>query len=85
MCEYQVASTRRTSWVGMVIVILAAWVWRRHWPDRRGPWIVTALGVYFLVCVLSVSALREVFLGGSLADLQELTRATMASETWPQP
>ena len=76
-------TSSRTSWVGMVIVILAAWAWRRLWPDRRGPWIVSALGAYFLVCVLSVSALREVLLGGSVADLQELTRATMVSENRP--
>ena len=73
----------RASWLGVGVVTLAVWCWRKHLPDRRAAWVITALAAYFAVCVVSVSALREVLLGGSVADLQALTRATMVSENRP--
>ena len=73
----------RASWIGVAIIVLAAWHWRRLLPGMKTPWVVAILAGYFVVCVVSVSALREVLLGGSVADLGELTRATMASENRP--
>jgi len=36
----------RTAWLGLSFLLVAAWVWRRHWRSRWLPWAVT--GLYFL-------------------------------------
>lgn len=63
----------RTAWVAVVILIAASWVWRRFWSDQRLPWVVTALGLYFAACVVTVGWLSQVLLltapaaGGDIA------------------
>ena len=52
----------RTAWIGVVLLVGASWGWRRLWTDRRVPWVVMGLGVYFALCVVSVSWLNHFFL-----------------------
>jgi len=49
----------RAGWVGVCILVAAGWVWRPIWPFRHLPWIVTALGLYFVVCVNSLVWLSQ--------------------------
>jgi O-antigen ligase len=49
----------RTAWIGVGILVAASWFWRALWPDRRLPWIVSALGLYFVVCVNTLVPLSQ--------------------------
>jgi O-antigen ligase len=55
----------RTAWIAITILISAIWYWRALWPDSRWPWMVTWLGLYFIVCASSIGWLSQVLhLGG---------------------
>lgn len=45
----------RTAWIAVGLIILSTWWWRRIWINRRIPWVCSALGLYFLACVVTVS------------------------------
>ncbi len=49
----------RTVWLAIAILMSGVWIWRRLWADKRTVWIVTGLGIYFVVCVLSIASLAE--------------------------
>lgn len=64
----------RTAWVAVVLLIATSWIWRRLWPDRRLPWVVTGLGLFFAVCVMSLGWLNQL-LGLTLsADVGDIVR-----------
>jgi O-antigen ligase len=64
----------RTAWLAVVLLVAASWFWRRLWSDQRTPWVVTGLGLYFALCVVSVSWLNQLFLLALPSDLIDLTR-----------
>lgn len=66
----------RTAWVAVVMLILASWLWRRLWPDRRLPWAVTGLGLYFAACVMAVGWLNQVFLLSLPSDPMDIARVS---------
>jgi hypothetical protein len=41
----------RTAWLGLALVALAVWRWRRLWPDARTPWLISSLYFYLLLCI----------------------------------
>lgn len=49
----------RTAWIAVVLLVAAAWLWRRHWPQPRFPWAVTGLALYFAACVAVVITLQQ--------------------------
>jgi O-antigen ligase len=53
----------RTAWIGLAMVVAGSWIWRRLWPNPRLPFIVTSLGLYFVVCIAA-----QAWLGGVLID-----------------
>lgn len=55
----------RTAWLGLALVVLAVWHWRRIWPDARTPWFVSGLFFYLVLCVLSLDWLAS---GGTAAS-----------------
>ena len=64
----------RTAWMAVVMLIAASWFWRRLWADRRLPWVVTGLGLYFAACVISISWLNQLFLLSLPSDIVDITR-----------
>lgn len=64
----------RASWVGLAVIVALSWYWRALWPDRRAPWVVTALGLYFTVCVLSTTWLSVELVGATTAYSAEIAR-----------
>lgn len=50
----------RVAFMAILLITLCAWAWRRFLPSR-GPWVVTLLCVYFLVCALSLQHLSDLF------------------------
>lgn len=55
----------RTAWIGMTLLVVACWVWRRLWRSPRLPFIVTGLGLYFVLCVTTQAWLRAYILDGA--------------------
>lgn len=66
----------RTAWIAVAIVVMAAWAWRRLWPDRRLPWFVTVLGLFFAACVAANNWLSERLAGAALFDAASIERMT---------
>lgn len=49
----------RTAWIAVMLLVAAAWLWRRHWPQPKFPWVVTGLALYFAACVAVVITLQQ--------------------------
>lgn len=45
----------RTAWVSVALLVGATWRWNRLWSNRHLPWVVTGLGLYFVVCIATQS------------------------------
>ncbi len=41
----------RTAWLGIGLLNLASWYWRAYWPNRKLPWVMFGLSLYFLACI----------------------------------
>ena len=73
----------RTAWVGVVLLVAAAWYWRALWPWRLSPWIVTALAVCFFTFIRIIPFMANgLLLSSSESELEALAR--LSSETRPQ-
>ena len=86
----------RTAWLGLGILILAAWVWRAVWPSPWAPWIATGLGLYFAACTLFLSWMHQGTMPGSTqttlgdvvrmsGELRPLAWATLLDAAWREP
>lgn len=64
----------RTAWLAVVMLVCASWFWRRFGPNRRWPWLVTGLGLYFAICTLSVGWLSRTFLFASSSEIVDIVR-----------
>lgn len=42
----------RTAWLAVGLIIAAGWWWRVVWPSKYVPWVLTALGCFFVACVV---------------------------------
>lgn len=71
----------RTAWIGVALLVVATWLWRSLWRSSRLPWIVTGLGLYFVLCVTVLAWWRHVSQGGLSGGLDDITR--MSSELRP--
>jgi hypothetical protein len=78
----------RTAWLGLVFILGLCWYWRALWPDKRAPWIATALCVYFVAVSLlhPSNGAVEVLVNSSsgLARLQiwEVALKALALQPW---
>ena len=44
----------RAAWIGILLVVAAAWFWRSLCPWEKMPMTVTALAGYFVLCILGI-------------------------------
>lgn len=64
----------RTAWMAVGILVFASWVWRDLWPDQRWPWAITALGLYFAICVMAIDGLNQLLLLTMPAESGDILR-----------
>lgn len=67
----------RTAWIGVFLLVSISWFWRDLWSDSRPPWIVSGLGLYFVVCVALLVWLQyssHMQGGGAQADIADVAR-----------
>ena len=73
----------RTAWIGVGLLVLAAWYWRSLWPWRSAPRIVTALAICFYIFGWIIPVMTSSLLLSSVeGELEALAR--LSSETRPQ-
>lgn len=53
----------RTAWIGLTVLILGVWYWRRLWENPRVPFVIMGLGLCFAVFVVNQYWLRSILLG----------------------
>ena len=71
----------RTAWVAMALLVLASWAWRRIWPSRSLPLVLTCLGLYFVGCASLMGWLTQSLMGAPLFDAGAIAR--IAGESRP--
>lgn len=64
----------RTSWIGVALLVLAAWWWRAVWPSPRVPAAITCLALIFVLLVLSISWASRVLVDGVSFDAGGIDR-----------
>jgi hypothetical protein len=72
----------RTASVGLFLLLCATWFWRKWWPSRWMPWVVTALCAYFLFCNLTLPWLHDTLQLAGASDLEERMRAGVRPLAW---
>ena len=72
----------RTAWIAFSLLTLASWYWRGYWPNKKLPWVMFGLSLYFFACVWLIGLVNMVFDLNSTLSLGELGR--MGSEIRPQ-
>lgn len=50
----------RTAWLGLTFIVATTWFWKRLWPSKRAPWVVTALFIFFWFCPSLLKSLEEI-------------------------
>jgi len=81
----------RTAWLAVAMLTGGVWIWRRLWIDKRTVWIVTGLGIYFVVCVLSIAWIAESVGGGAgwiartSSELRPLAWLMFFDALWQHP
>lgn len=53
----------RSAWLAVILLVSAAWLWRRLWSNKWLPWAISGLGLYFVACVLGLGWLNNFFQG----------------------
>jgi hypothetical protein len=65
----------RTAWIGVMLLVLGGWYWRRLYPSRRVPWVLTGLAIAYFSIVWNLPAIsKSLFLSTEDGDLDSLVR-----------
>lgn len=73
----------RTAWVGVGLLVLAAWYWRKLWPWRSTPWVATALAISFFIFAWTIPILTiGLQLSSAEGEIEALAR--ISSNVRPQ-
>lgn len=72
----------RTAWVGLGLLLVASWVWRKHWRSTKLPAATTVLMLCFAGMVILISWLNSLFALNSSLNVSDIGR--MNAEIRPQ-
>lgn len=53
----------RTAWIGLTLLVVGSGMWRGLWRSPRLPFMISGLGLYFVLCVATQAWLRAAILG----------------------
>jgi hypothetical protein len=66
----------RTAWIGLGLLVLASWYWRQNWPNRKLPWIMLGLSLYFVACMSAIKVVNRIFDLNATLILDEAARVS---------
>lgn len=72
----------RTAVIGVLLIVLLSWLWRRYWRSQSSPLYVTGLGVVCIVLFSSIHRLND-FLLLTSPDVSEGAIARISGELRP--
>jgi hypothetical protein len=72
----------RTAWLGLTLLLIASWVWRRHWRSAKLPAATTVLMLSFAGMVMLIGWLNSHFALNSTLTVDDVGR--MSTEVRPQ-
>lgn len=72
----------RTAWIAICLLTLASWYWRAYWPNKKLPWVMFSLSLYFFASVWLIGLVNVAFDLNSTLSLGDVGR--MGSEIRPQ-
>jgi len=58
----------RMGWLALTVVVAGVWYWRVLWPDRRLPWAVSGLYLFFWICPFVLRWLQSALMLGNDAS-----------------
>lgn len=61
-------TSSRTAWIGLALIVVAAWAWRRRWRYKPLAWAATAMAVYFAACVNFILSVNHSLISGQTKD-----------------
>ncbi len=64
----------RSAWLAMALLVLASWIWRPLWPDRRWPWFASGLALYFAIFVACLDRVNQLLLLGTVPGSAAMDR-----------
>lgn len=76
-------TTSRTAWIGVLILLAAAWFWRSEWRSSKAPWVVTGLAFFFFICTYVQPRLAEALLIGAPSSASDVV-LRLSGEQRPQ-
>ena len=73
----------RTAWLALLFFVTMAWVWRKYCPLKSMPWVVTVLGLFFVLCGAALEPIGDL-LGITAADPFHASRMVpgMRTQIW---
>jgi O-antigen ligase len=73
----------RTAWIGLSLILCAAWFWRKLWPSKWIPLVVTVLGFYFVICSLALPWMTDALQLVDASSFGESFQERMSGELRP--
>jgi O-antigen ligase len=49
----------RTAWLGILLLLIMSWIWRKHWHSQKIPWAITYLSVGFMAISFAIPWISE--------------------------
>lgn len=85
----------RTAWIAILLLIGAVWWWQRLWGNSLVPWVVTGLGVFFVIANFGLEWVRFILefdmadqpsvLSGMSGHQRLLAWTAFADAIWQHP
>lgn len=72
LCIGLALAQSRTAMLTMVVVLVAAWLWRPMRQDRRLSWVVSGLCIFHVTCLYLRGPIWEALFGGALGSASRL-------------
>jgi O-antigen ligase len=72
----------RTAWLGLLLLLVAVWYWRKLWSSKWMPWVVTGLSLYFLLCNLALPLIGDTLQMTGTHNLENRLHGELRPAAW---